>query len=315
MQFFSWLAELLTLVAGCLALFTYLELHSGTEIKSQVYRWLNGTIPFRGDDNWAALFVRIFDGLFGIRFISIRFILVSTLFSLFTFVLLLFAWATLHPIEAETFFGNLLTTVIFFGGLFAIINLIPDYISNCQTRYILGRLVSSLKSTEHGSSFRCYAKWLAIDLFLTTALSVAIIVPLSLLVNEILATPFPFSFSFLFSFSSVEITTQFDLIQLLTLHSAEFRYSSADSHHPGYRTFFSPPYGAFLYTTFFTSIWLWLYSASGLFVRLLHRTIGPDAVIIRVFNFDRHPLWAQGGVCSILLGSAYVVVSIIMFLL
>ena len=307
MQVFSWLADLLGLVGGCLMLFAYLELHNGTEIKSQVHRWLNGTIPFRGDDNWASLFVRIFDGLFDTRFISLRFIFVSFLFSLFTFVLLLFAWATLHPIEAETYFGDLLTMAIFFGVLFAIVNLIPDYISNCQTRYILGRLVSSLKSTEHVSSFRCYAKWLAIDLFLTTTLSVAIIVPLSLLINELLATSLPFS--------PVKIPKQFDLIQLLTLHSAEFRYSSADSHPRGYRTFFSPPYGAFLYTTFFTSIWLWLYSASGLFIRLLHRTIGPDAVLIRAFNFDRHPLWAQGGVCAILLGSAYVVVSIITFLL
>ena len=82
MQFFSWLAELLGLTACCLALFSYVESCNGTDLKNRVFHWLNGTIPFRAQDNWAKIFVDAFDGVFGLRFVSLRFIMMSAISSI-----------------------------------------------------------------------------------------------------------------------------------------------------------------------------------------------------------------------------------------
>ena len=209
MQFFSWLAELLTLTGGCLGLFTYVERCNGTELRNRVFHWLNGTIPFRAQDNWAKIFADAFDGVFGLRFVSLRFITMSAISSILFVFLLLLMWVTLYPNEATRHIGTTYSAIVVIGVIFALTNLIPDYLSNCQTRYILGKLVSSSNPANLGSNFRIYLKWLTIDLALTTALSAVVVVPISI--------GFYYLVDFLSIFESVEIPSAFDLGGFLSL--------------------------------------------------------------------------------------------------
>ena len=306
MEILSWLIGLLSLVTSCLTLFGYIDMKTDAPINLRVQRWLDGTIPFRPDDDWASIFVDVFDRIFGVRYGSLRFVLMSATSS-FTFAsLLTLSWATRHP-EAAGYIAQPFATFLLFCFILVLTNLVPDYLSNCQTRYILGRLAASPNSTPSRSHIRNMLKWLAIDFVLTTVLAAAFVIPISLVANNFWAASA--------IFATIEIPTPFNLVDFLTLHPVEFRTYVPDDNHAGYRSSFSLPYGVFFYTTFFTSLWLWLHVIASLFIRTAHHFFGPDSAIMTLFGFKRHPLWAQGGVCALLVGTAYVAVSMACYLL
>ena len=179
MVFFTWLAVLLGLIAGCLAIFAYLDGNRDPKFRLRVSNMLNGVLPVQVSDNWASIFVDAFDRLFGLRFVSLRFLAISATFSVSFCTLLILIWATIYPNEALFYLQNPGVMILVFGVLLMVTNIIPDYISNCQTRYILKRLMYELQSPQHSSAVRSYVIWLAIDVSLTTALSAVIIIPIS----------------------------------------------------------------------------------------------------------------------------------------
>ena len=301
MGFFSWLIELFSLMAACLALFSYIDKKSDAPINSRVRRWLDGTIPFRPDEDWFSIFVDVFDRIYGVRYGSLRFVLMSATSS-FTFAsLLTVSWITRHPTEAAGYIAQPFAAFLLFCFILVLTNLVPDYLSNCQTRHILRRLVLAPEECPPRSHIRNIAKWLTIDVVLTTLLAATFVIPMSLVANNVLASSVPFA--------RVEIPTPFNLVDFLMLHPGEFHMYFADTYRGGYSRSFSPPYGVFFYTTFFTSLWLWLHVITGLVMRTAHKFLGPDSAIMALFAFKQHPLWAQGAVCAFLCGVVYVAIS------
>lgn len=303
MEFFSRLTLLLELIGAVWA--PFLCLHSTLRPKTRIKmsRWLQGTIPVRINDRWPSTFVDAFDALFGDRLLSVRFAFVSVVSSLVFSTFLLLVWCTLCPDEVWRYFmKNLYNAPRLYILLVLLVNVIPDSLSNCQSRYILGRLICSLESTKSQSDFRIYLKWLSLDFFLTVTISSVIIIPISFLVYDLL-----YSKSGMFGLNII-IGDPFDLLAFLSLHSTEIVIKVSDDAHSGNYKNLLPPYGVFFYTTFLTSIWLWLYSVSGSFVAVLHRSLGSNSCIVKFLVYKCHPLPALGGVCAFLVAIVYLLV-------
>lgn len=310
MVFFHWLATFFGLIGGVWALFSLLESCASKETKTSVTSWVRSNLPVQVDDKWSSTFVSAFDGLFGPRLLSLRFGLVSSMLSVLCVALLFLIWDMLYPAESSFyFFVNLedpTFILIIFGGIFIVTNLLTDYLSNCQTRFVLGKLVAALKTNAHRSAFYTYSKWLIADLVLTVSLSAAIVIPVSLYVTDAYVSVMSVIYE------GNEGIDRFDLGRMLSLHGTkiptEFTGQVAKSFNI---SVYTPPFGIFFYTTVLTSIWLWLYAISGAFVRVLFRVLGPNAIVFRIFDFDHHPLSSLGGVSAILVGIAVIIVSAI----
>lgn len=298
MDFFYSLGAFLGVTGGCWAAFNNFESVAPEETKTLVSSWVRGKFPIRVDEKWPSTFISLFDRLFGTRFLSLRFGLVSVILSIACVALLFMFWCMFHPTEVSFYFSvNPIGTAVLFGGTFIVTNLFTDYLSNCQTRYVLGRLVDSLETNAHRPPFYTYSKWLIADLLLTVSLSAAIVVPISIFVPNAIASAV--------LFDTAEIQKPFDVGRMLSLHATEIRIDVMDSSY--WYPIYTPPFGMFFYTTVFTSTWLWMYAISGACVRMISRLLGPNAFIFRIFDFDNHPVRSLGGVSSLLLGASFLV--------
>jgi UDP-N-acetylmuramyl pentapeptide phosphotransferase/UDP-N-acetylglucosamine-1-phosphate transferase len=63
--------------------------------------------------------------------------------------------------------------------------------------------------------------------------------------------------------------------------------------------------GIWFYAAFFTSVWLWLYVASGAVIRLLYRVEVGIARLRDRLNVDEKPITAIGGVAILLVSVVY----------
>ncbi|MDH3688377.1 MAG: hypothetical protein OEU36_02690 [Gammaproteobacteria bacterium] len=66
-----------------------------------------------------------------------------------------------------------------------------------------------------------------------------------------------------------------------------------------------PILGIFLYSTFFTSVWVWLYAFAGIAVRLVYRARGTQAFLDTHMNVATRPLSVMCGVLIVLFTIAY----------
>ena len=63
--------------------------------------------------------------------------------------------------------------------------------------------------------------------------------------------------------------------------------------------------GIFLYSTFFTSVWVWLYVFAGITVRLVYRVRGIQAFLDTHLNVATRPLSVMGGVLIVVFTITY----------
>lgn len=120
-----------------------------------------------------------------------------------------------------------------------ICNFIPDYFSLLETRFIIKQMQKTQSVFQH-------VLWLAMDFFVTVVITV--LLPFIYLIF-ITDTPF--------WASSESITIWIYIKEVVTLSGYVFyNYSPI------------PYYSIIFFTSFFTSIWIWLYILSGLIIRL-----------------------------------------------
>lgn len=321
MGFFNWLVMLLGLTGGVWTLFYLLEFCAPKGTKKRVSNWVSSNLPVQVDEKWPSTFVNAFDGLFGTRFLSLRFVLVSAILSFVCTTFLFIVWGMLRPAEIgyrlyEGFLPIFFEVVL----IFIVTNLFIDYLSNCQTRYVLGRLVASLGKNKQRSAFYIYFKWLLFDMVLTVSLSAAVVLSVSYALTELVAAYlqihfFPDLVGAILLNGTVTASVEADSLnvgRILSLHSNVIRLDHIDGNvrslkHQAY----SLPYGVFFYTTVLTSVWLWMYAISGAIVRMAFRVLGPDAIIIRNLDFDHKPLSSLGGVSALFVGILFIIFSVI----
>lgn len=297
----SWLGTWLLWASGVWGLCVLGDVTMRQEHKKRLSDWLTGQDRLQSLAQWGTLFLHLFDGIFGKRRCSIRFLLVSFASSVFFATTLLFLWASLYREQYcyyFEFFG--FGTGVAILCLFLLVNLIPDYLSNCQSRYIVGQLN---QSDRRISSF---TGWLMLDLVLTFLITAAIFIPLSLEMNHMVIFVSTGIFGWSWTLSDWKLI---DFFEYFSLSSTIF-YSRHDDMTGGHIKNISPPYGVFLYTTFLTSVWLWFYTISGLFVIAIRGVLGQNSIIFKAWcslcDFKKYPFGSVGFFCAVFVTMIYV---------
>ncbi len=214
------------------------------DAKRQLKGWILNLKTPEKMHNWPTLFAHWFDRIFGEKHLSWKCFFRSCLASLAAVLLVTLVWAALRPQElrlilsgfwlAPSELGLIQKILLYFVAL----NLLPDYVSLLETRYII-------KLMGKRSSFVWHIMLLLLDAIVTLFIAAAL--PL------ILAF---FSFSFVSS-EPISLQTYLSEVLPLTGNSLIFRGVGA------------PFLAICFYTAFLTSVWIWLYALSGFLLKVL----------------------------------------------
>ena len=298
MCFFTWLATLFAITGGIWTLFALAE-KTDPKLKCKVNCWISKISCKNFVDAWSTIFIGMFDGLFGKRKSSIRFFFTSAATSIFFAVSMLLLWKTLYPKEFTYYFMQpWLSSRYYFVIFFVLGNVVPDYISNCQTRYIIG------KCTQSSRNSRRLLAWIFLDFVLTSLISLLFIITLVI-----------FSYDFIVQSASGPVfgysySPKFSIYNFITLHSTEI-LSRHGSMADEWRRSLTPPYGLFFYSTFLTSIWLWLHNINTVIVVIANRFVGKKAKFFQSCKFKKTPLSWLGAISAAFLAAIYIFVTLL----
>ncbi len=131
--------------------------HFKPELKSKLTQWLNGTY----EDTWTAQFGRLFDTVFGEKHFSWQRLYRSAVASVLSVIFLYVLFAHVLGVMGERSFGALPFWQVLLLG--TAINIIPDYLSLIETRWVLHRF-------ERVRSFPLQIVLLLVDLVFTAAI-------------------------------------------------------------------------------------------------------------------------------------------------
>lgn len=297
MDFFIWLSLLFGIPSAVWGLFLALQASLPQSTNRKISKWLERdrfrTVADQWSESWPATFTKLFDHVFGNRKLSFRFIFVSSVFSITLFFLCLAIWHLSTPENiAMKFSDRPFAGVTLLSGLFLFTNILPDYLSNCQTRAIISRLCKPSLRLQH------YFFWVILDFCLTALIAILIVGGLSHFVRVYLYVGPPITWIDAMS------TMEFNILHIFSLSSLNVLPDQKTGI-----TYTEPPYGALLYTTFMTSAWLWLYSLSGTIIAANQKTFRLLAGMVGWFDVKNSPLGAMGGVCAIILALVYLIAS------
>ena len=241
------------------------------ESKKAVTGWLKNLDLL--EKNWPLMFVVLFDRVFTEKHLSWRCFRRSSVASFAAVVMITLVVLTVDASIIED--GLVNEDIVFFIAVVVfvtlILNLLPDYLSLYETRFVLGFMAKSdggLRTTA----------LLVFDLAATMLISfvVGFVVMMGLFLL-IMGDPYTFT----------EMAEAF--WQGLT-----FSGNNAST-------------GIFIYSTFLTSVWLWLYALSGFLVKAISRSRKGLQFLQRHLNLEEHPLRSMGFVLMLLVTVGYVV--------
>lgn len=253
MQIVAYLAAWLTTIGGLWFLFEKADETLAPEVRRRVSIWL--VSPSHEDGPfWPNFFVLQFDRLFGSRHLSWRCFSRSVAASMVTVWIVALLWLVASPPDALIDAVGLMMGVTLMGFVF---NLIPDYISLLETRFLLGKAQESRKLPS----------LLMLDVVATTALA---------------ASGYALMF-FLLAGPPERITEM--MWEVVTLQSyLTLRSETGDRL----------PVGLFFYSTFFTSVWVWLFASSRAAYRGIESMRRRGAFLWRLADVEQKPFRALG---------------------
>ena len=275
--------------------------------KSAWSRWIKRVMdPTSHIGRWPMLFADLFDNLLKVRprrlgarrWISLPNLGRSCFSSLLTVVFITTIWLTFLPdlqIKFESSAGYILPFYVSIGGhhfdieylllVTVLINLIPDYISLIETRYVIMRM-------GRAHSVLGLITWLFADAIATMLIAFGVF---------IFAVPIAWA-----AFGSYGLNAgPFDVGLAAKVFYAEGLPMILGS------TSGDAVFGIFIYSTFFTSIWVWLFIISGGIARLFYVFAKAFRVANLAFYLEEylidHPVRAMG-VISIVGFSTFLVI-------
>ena len=269
-------ASWVTITGGVWALFERAETVVSPEIKAEITLWLRNLPAATMSASWPATFARVFDRIFGSRHLSWQCFLRSAVASLISIVIVTLIWAAVRPSEMKSFIAA--ESIVFvlgapiLSGL--VVNVVPDYASLLETRFVIGRM----KNCDS----RAVIAWLLFDTIASAAIFMlpyaAFIVIISYLADDT-------------SIADSVVRILRDVPEyILPLHA------KTDSL----------PDGVFFYSTFFTSVWVWLYAVAGFALRLTQAVGVGASHLTAVLDVEQKPLRSLGFVSNLLVTLAYV---------
>lgn len=230
--------------------------------------------------NWPSMFVVLFDRVFTKKHLSWGCFFRSSVASVVVAAALTLAVAAVDAsIIRKLSTGGIFYDVLFFAIGILLFNLLPDYLSLYETRLVLDFMAKS------DARLRVPAL-LLFDLAATALISFVVgFLVLAPLFAIILENP-PLTFTRLAEAFGEGLT---------------FSGKSASA-------------GIFIYSTFFTSVWVWLYALSGFLVKGIAASRTGLHFLQRHLNLEEHPLRSMGFVLMLLVTVGYVVWGLILVL-
>ena len=305
------LAVYLFLCAGIYAGFQMTESLLRRPVLREIGDWLMGDSLDGQRAGWSQGFITMFDYVFHVRRrwkrLKIPGFLRSCVVSL-GFALLLYGIFTFAGLEllahklsvSETFLGALapdskwvvtINAVLFTILLAALFNVLPDYVSLIESRYILERL-------EFASGAGAVFALLAIDAVFTVGIA---------FVGSAIANVLSPLTSFVMTGNLKELKQwdiPFGLRDLLQVYGVVFGF------HPYTSSEVLKPYvtnycAVFIYSTFLTSGWIWLYLGAGLIVKAGTGFERLRRVMLGPFRVKDRPLSVLGWLCIVVVSAGF----------
>ena len=224
-------------------------------------------------------FVEAFDKIFGDRHLSLRCFSRSCVASIMAVFVMTIMWAVLDPTSWLRFFSSEGKSAIFFIFFIALfLNLVPDYISLLETRWILRRVAHA--------GIKELIVLLVLDVIITGGIFVCGLGILALIIGMVSGE----------SMGVVELVDR-----LLELLSECIMFQTHDS---------PPPVGIFFYSTYFTSVWLYLFLASSIATKLLYSLGRIGNWVMALLDIEERPFHSMGLIVVGLLTLAFAIYAI-----
>jgi hypothetical protein len=284
----SWIFGLtfLGVVTGTAKVFDWVEGPLNDEGKASISRWLKNMPADGVYESWTAVLSRLIDRVFGVRPWSVRFFLRSCLASTITIIVV-------GTIYAKVFFGSWgphflasFAAGTWFFGIAS--NFVPDYISLCIGRVIVGKMAS-----RQGGGIR------TIGLFVSALISTALLAICSVFIAEFIID--------LKDLSMGINANAFKISLGISLRSMRSLYWTG--------LVATPPTAAeawlirtdaiFFYSALFTSVWVWIFIIAGFAIKLLRKLSFGWKHIVKFLDVDKHPLGSIGKAAGVLAGICY----------
>jgi len=255
----------LTLGSGIWVLFERAEKVLKPDVRDGIARWLRNADPRETDINWPDSFGMAFDGVFGEKHLSWKCFLRSCVASMIGVMIMSVLYWTLNP---NPRWSINLPAVWIIGCIGAMLNFVPDYVSLLESRWVI-------KIMSRCSAAIVTVTLLIVDVAATAAIFLILFTGLIMFLDS-MSSPT--------GFASATATVYAAEIMRLSINGLEFwRHGESDF------------VGIFLYTTLFTSVWVWLYVGGGMVLKFIQKI----APMRRWFDLENAPLRSIGFVCNI----------------
>lgn len=291
--------------ATILAFFRKVEELSPREKREDIAVWLLCVDIPRSVDDWPKQVASQIDRVFGTNQFSLKFILRSCFASLITVTVFTLIWLVARSDEYRVvlnhFRGSELLSTMDIITTALIMNFFPDYFSLLVTR----RILRSVEIVQ--------GKFKRLLLILLDAIASVVVLLTAWIVYKLLSGILLLALML----SSGQITTDIfnnivdgtvyqitESIKTILILGPQLTIRITESN-----VFY--PMGVLFYSTFFTSIWLWLYFLSGIVVRVLSRSRKIIRVLQDWLDIENHPLQTMGVVAGGLVALLILVVSLL----
>ncbi len=293
---FAYILAWFGFMGGIWALFDRAETVATGDARDAVSRWLHNLDLTRSLPNWPAAFAALFDYVFGKRHFSRGCFYRSCIASLVSVVLVTLVWVALRPEEFSAFIQSWTLATLSFGVLVVMfINFIPDYFSLLESRYVIQWVAAKATTIRIVVS-------LVIDFAATLVIffvAVAIFIAVMELIRPAVRPHIAWDMN---QWSAVAGTIR-DFFSISLRQWKDF--VSLHSVMEG-----MPAAGIALYSTFFTSVWVWLYALSGSGVKLLNYLGVGIGWLRKILDINDKPIRSLGFVSMLLVTVVFMIVPI-----
>ena len=282
------------------------------EEKRRWGRWLMSIDLSYWITNWPKSFAEMFDHIFDTNHFTWKCFKRSCLASFVSVLAVTIIWWSLYPDQFRMFFigGGLLGVIFSVYLVSTVINIIPDYISLLETRWLIQ--IMSLNSR--------------------------LIIIVLLLVCDVLFTSLIFIFSVALFMAAAKLFTLFlpgttsllayspdpirgILERVLALEMTPKAYWEWLSHFLTNSVPLTtdirgePSPGIWFYSTFFTSVWAWLYAFSGVSTKIAIKLFEGFRVFRKIFDIQNKPLRSMSLALSGIIIPVDIVISLLRWLI
>ncbi len=246
--------------------FVRLETLLKEDTRKNIASWVRGSKHGDTDSRWPATFGVVFDRVFTKKHLSWGCFWRSCVASVLAVVLMTAILSVVNSSVRNELWRD--PKVIVGIGLGAVvINLLPDYLSLLETRFVLRWMAKG-----GAGAFKLFG-WLIFDAVVTLGIFTTAVLALVLF----------------FRGDPVDVV-EFIVPALWSIFGVQNVFAL---------------WGIFLYSTFFTSVWVWLYAFSGIAVRLVYRAKRIQTFVDKYFDVATRPLSVMGAVLIVVFTIVY----------